>query len=599
MFMQDGIEFFFENEVYSFPKATRMVCIAGKTYFELGGKKIKNIQDFKISKPTLATVGLPFTKQGAEMVNFYKEIGEQLAKITYSANQFDHEIGRTISLCTFFKPEASIYEDGLVTQMTKMMPFFVNIFRRPLIHLREEYIIQDVEAVKRVDRETVKNLFRYPRHWKNVENGVIVPSRLITKIYDDDYCIYENRVFKYVVDKMSGFLATRLRTLSAAMMAFNSQVELDPLSGVTHVGYFLAIGKLYAGFASNPDAVGYLIELYKKSLAPYRTIQSNTNRHVYRLNKRSKPISGAVNKTNILTMHKDYKYVYKMWKLLNPPKSVARDELFKSQILAQQHYEKFCQALALFSANSFRFHGKLKDTVFKKGVVNAQQLFCGDWQLGLAFQNIAMLGINAVVLEVSNKKKRRRVLLVPMSYHLGGEKRKYYAYLVKKLISQKYKYDKYVFLEPFLYEDDTDQYGYSIQLEITKKTVVEYGVLPVSLTDINSFQRIQKIILECMIYTTQKKSPCAWCGMELSKMEGGRKCKKCHLVYEDYQCKNCKKAFLAVYPSRMIDKKRNLDYINTLPPFYRDEKLYMFRNLIELANEGVKCPRCKKCVDIF
>jgi len=601
------VEFFYDGKVYAMPNGTRMFCVGGKTYFENHGKRITDIDNYKIAKPIHSKVGLPLTRQGAEIINSYKVVGGYISGLKrLNAMQFDYEIGRSISLCAFFKPEESMYDENLVEQITRAMPFFNNIFRQPVIHLREDYIVQDVDAVKRVDRHTVKELFKHPRHWKDVEDGVVVPNRLHTKVYDDDYCIYENRIFKCVVDMMLSFLGNRIRSLSSVIMALNQRTELDPINGLNHIGYFSAIGKLYAGFINNTEAINFINELYKRSAKPYKELFSHTNSRVYKMNRKTRSISGTVNKTNIFTMHKDYKHVYRIWDLLSKNKE-SDANLHDIQMQSQTHYEKYCQALALFSSNYFSFARKPEDIVLTKGHVHATLVY-HDWVLRIDIEPLPSINVNAVKLEMTNQGLTKSVLLIPISYHFGTEKQPYYEHVLKKLHVQGHHFDKYVFLEPFLY-DEPEHYDYSRMIWLNEKTRLEYGILPISISDINSFQRIQKVVFEQMVYTMQKDatrfcpttlapiviSTCAFCGNELGQTVNGFACSRCKLVYEEHTCKNCSTPFRATFIDRSVDinKDRNIEYINTLPRFYRDEKLYMYRNTTDLTDIGVKCPNCK------
>ncbi len=85
------------------------------------------------------------------------------------------------------------------------------------------------------------------------KDNEVKPSKLLTKTYEDDYGIYENRVFCDLVDDVLAFARKEIRFLRE-MIYTNRTIEINLLERVNHLNYFLALGKLHTGYSRNFDS---------------------------------------------------------------------------------------------------------------------------------------------------------------------------------------------------------------------------------------------------------------------------------------------------------------------------------------------------------
>jgi len=444
---------------------------------------------------------LPVTPQGCgifEQYNGIFDFSQKHPKI--SADQFNKALNNDLVLCSFFEGCDIDSIDSVINQISKAMPYLIEVFRRPVTHLIELETVVPVDTAKHITAKTVRHLMSHSENWECIKNGRITPKNVLTKTYDDDYGIYENLVFKNLIDRILKLLKKQLHNLSLATRIYNEAVNIDAFSRINHEQYYRAVGLLYSGFFNNfkEAETGGTIRKIKQMLS---LLSKYLSHPVYKKNANAKPISKDIKQTNILLMHKDYKHINWLWKELGAGEDECEiDETM--QIKGQRAYEKFCEYLMVFAVSNFNFDDENK---FNK------------WTVGIKNKKLGFVDINALELVVKHKRTKVKYLIVPNSYFLGKIRTKTYNTIREKAED----YDKIIFCEPF----DIDEGD---------------GVLPISLIDIDSFRYFQKLLLEGMIAADKDRNICAFCGGIM--LEG--KCKRCRLVVEDVICKCEKKYFV-------------------------------------------------------
>ncbi|MDR1094583.1 MAG: hypothetical protein LBL66_10600, partial [Clostridiales bacterium] len=273
---------------------------------------------------------------------------------------------------------------------------------------------------------------------------------------------------------------------------------------------------------------------------------------------------------------------------------------FAMQQRSQKDYGRFCQMLALFAAGNFSLTCRPDDAVYGDGGVNA--LFRnGTRTLSVASAPNAPLGFDTI--EVCARRGARgrpvRFLLIPMAHCLARDKKKTYEHVAGALCRAGCVYDKYVFLDPFDSGGDSG-YSYSVRFEAGGRALF-YAVLPVSIADMNSFRRIQKLLFECLA-RTGGGGACAFCGGKTAAAGDAARCRVCGTAVAAAVCGSCGKKFTAAYAAAAGKPYGGAAVggggLSDLPDFYAREKKYAFRDIVETSGDGFVCPHCGERVKI-
>ncbi|MCL2556816.1 MAG: hypothetical protein FWE03_07385 [Firmicutes bacterium] len=460
----------------------------------------------------------------------YKNILDFYQKnTTLTTNKFDEALKNNLVLCTFFEQIDTQYIENLLKQIAAAMPHLIEVFRRPVTHLSEIETIVPVDMAKHITSKTVRHLMSNSQDWECIKKSKITPKNVLTKTYDDDYGIYENLVFKNLIDRILKLLKKQLHYLIVALKIYNESVSIDVFSRINHEQYYKAIGNLYSGFFNNFEEIE-TNALTKKIKQQLSLLTKYLSHPVYRKNITAKSLGSDIKQTNILLMHKDYKYVNKLWKQLGND-DVKEEEIDeKLQAKAQKAYEKYCEYLLIFAVRNFNFNEQFK---FNK------------WQMTIKNKKILTVDIEAIELTIKHKKTQTKYLIVPCSYYFKKDKTKYYQDIKNKIGTG---YDNIIITHPFDI-DYTDQ------------------ALPISIIEINSFRYFQKLLLEGMILTDNDKNICAFCGANLLE----NKCKKCRLNIQNNKCSTCEHNYISTKVDGVAIENAPFKTINKNCPNCKEE----------------------------
>ena len=587
------IDYFHKKTKYTFPEGTRVFLSGKRLLVEINGTKTRNLNKYIVKNNNTINIynriGLPITGPGSAIAEEYEGIAEFFNNHdSFNFLDFEYATSHELVLCTFFKPMDFIWMKDLIQDVQKHLPYLVNIFRRPYIHLKETETLQSVDTAMRINHKTINHLSKHSENWKSIDmrNGSIEPDKLLTKIYIDDYSIYENVVFFNLINNISSFLIKTIYYLTEILETFNESIKLDAVNRFNHQMYYLAIGKLYVGFYNmeNTSEVNAVLESAKQL---YKQINQYKVRDVYTKNLKAKPINGEIKKTNLFSMHKDYKHVYYLSQKYKKKSLNNNDNgSYFLQYQSQDSYELFCQMLVLFSISNFNFISYSLEDIYVDGKVKAKFDF-KNWKLTVNTKYSIILGLNTISINIKYIDKSIDYLFIPMSYYLAEDRKQQYENIIKRLYDTGEVYDKYLFFEPSDYDDNALK-SYSIKYDN-----LYYAILPISISEINAFRRIQKVILELMILSNEQNDICAFCGEKMHmESDGHYVCKKCRTVIKEIYCEHCDTNFKASYFDVKKKRKSGIETLDGLSDFYKQERQYYFRNIVTITKNGYLCPYC-------
>lgn len=456
--------------------------------------------------------------------------------------------------------------ESQINRISKSLGPIKRIFAKPVLHLTERDEILPIEAVKKINNDTINHIARHSELWDDFTPIGIKPIKLLSRMYEDNYGIYENLVFCKTIDDILFFVRRNMRTLKNYNYV-NQRMEFDLLQRVNHLNYFLALGKLHTGYIRNFDKYYVISKHCLNGLNNiYNTIVPRLKRPVYRKNKKR---PNKLKKTNILGMHKDYKHIYSLEKYFSDNKmEISYDVNEGSVINLGTNYFNFCSILSIFSIGHFNF--KCDDSqIMDFTNLNVDFKYKG-WNLNLKTQNVDE--IKVLNFQIS-KDKDYSITIIP-SIHKDNS-------IILDKVKNNIVSDEYIVCFP--YELNT----------------YEPEEMCVDLSNIDSFRRIQRLILRGMILTDTQRNECPFCQHPLipGNKEGIYECESCKTVIVDSICPTTNKTF--TYTDILGYEKEVLNIDNYKEDewlYYRKkEGLLHFRNITDFDEDGNPiCPICNK-----
>lgn len=407
--------------------------------------------------------------------------------------EFDYYVVHDMTLFSI-EPEFDFEQLKTTIQVIKKsMPASKRIFNKPIIVLKDTDDVLPVENARIINQNTLLHLANHSQHVANLTQSGVKPRKLLTRIYEDDYAIYENIVFCNYIDEVLHFSNRNRRILNAIIYA-SDIMEFNLLEKANHLKYFLALGKLHTGYIRDFSQYFNLSKEMLNELGSLnRIIQPRLGKPIYKKNGHRNP-NLPLKKTNIFLMQKDYRQVYKTYKyLLNSPIVKKEDDTSLDEMWLRKTYMLYVQLLSIFAASHFNFVLDSK-TKMKLGELNVNFTF-KDWKINIQNNN------NESVLLYFKKDQAYRMMIVDSQTD------------EEFIRTQKMRRR----LHEVIIVDPSDE-------DYLKREDVY-----ISMTDIDSFRRIQQMMLRGMIHADTERTTCPFCGGHLEKNKR----------YEYYQCSDC------------------------------------------------------------
>ena len=428
----------------------------------------------------------------------------------------------------------------------KTIPAIKRIFARPYIHLIDNDELVPLEAVKVVNNDTLTYAAIHTELWDDVTPNGIKPIKVLTRKNLDNYSIYENIVFAKAIDLILNF-TKKYNDLLRDLFFVEGNLEINLLERANHLSYYIALGKLHTGYIRS-------FELYKddalKCINKLQFIRSTIiprlSKPVYKKNK-NKHRGISLQKTNIFAMHKDYNKIYLLIKqFMRTTENI--DNIAEVKQLVRHNYLRYLEMLTLFSLSHFNF------TANEQSKINFNNL---DVMMRFRTYEINVKEKNGAVLLTFKKENEYRILFVP-------------------------KVDS----EPELNQTSAEEKIYV--------SPVRDGNLFISINNIESFRRLQQIILRGMIYSDKKRDFCPFCGSYLTQVDGKYVCNKCNMRITELTCPETDKKYYGTDINNFVFHDDDAESLSEWAKNKKEENKYHFRNITGIVGGKFVCPHCGK-----
>lgn len=454
--------------------------------------------------------------------------------------------------------------ESALDQILQALPAIKRIFAKPITRLKDTSDILPVEVVRVVNNRTITHASLHSELWDDITAHGLKPRKLLTLNYEDNYSIYENIVFARVIDLIRHLVGQNIRMLRD-MLYTGQDLRFNLLDRDNHLSYYLALGKLHIGYVKEFDQ--YRVEAERclnKLLFIDEVIRTRLNSPVY---KQCKGKTGkiALKKTNVFRNHKDYHRIYLLSKWFSEAKIGDHTEEDANLRDSGEGYGLFCTLLTIFAAGHFGFtFPEAQPIDFYRVHIECENL---DWRLKL--DTVFCDSVAAIRLQMC-KDVPYSVILLPATDSARG----------------------LAMLSRFRLQYDADEYLLATPIEGAQDSVY------LSLYDIESFRRVQQILLRAMIYADERRSICPFCGRPLALSEDQRyECAACRTVIAKQTCSATgRRYFTTEIKNHRLSNERDDAII-------RDRLLYMrrlegqlhYRNITPIG-EGAEliCPHCKQ-----
>lgn len=556
----------------------------------------------------------------------------------------------------------------LFDKLEDAFPAFKSICEKPKSHLKAVNEVRPIETVKRIGYESIPYLAAHSEDWLARTASGLKPARLFSRVEDDEFQIYENRVAKTLIDLILSFLRKKEKELKDQYEQLHGIINSGVQTGSFgfDVTYQKAVAELMSSDEKGDEHRSKVLDLVRKLhersrnlLKKYRTLRQT---RLYRYLKKAKSVTNPLNETNILLMDKHYNVVFMLWKDIH--KEIAPQEITEENAVkftdTLSDYSLFCKALCGYTAHVLNFNieqdgiysrecdnlalsisetdGLISVTIKDKtkryvDVANGvlSPIMPGETFGKFSFDGAKLYWKNDVSIEeiekfcslfktresrgkeqAEEKKKysaikaaidqRQRsysqpkcskAIIWPSVIELESDTRnkfKEWVELNTSSIAETYRADYVVVAVPVCGEDEQKIISYA------KGTESKVMILPLTMFDINSFRRLQNIMLRQIVSLNTDR--CPGCGGEMRGRDNQMVCDNCNqMMLTKTICPNpdCRHEYCYLSFDVSAETLTQMQGVDS-NYFYQVDSLYQYKDIVNMSVEEGKirtiCPHC-------
>ena len=225
------------------------------------------------------------------------------------------------------------------------------IVRRPRYSMKYESEVVDVSRVRRTAPGALERLAARSEDWHRRTITGVLPKRLLALLSDDDWGIYENKVFARLLDRLEHYLRLRLAETEGVCRVFEDALKLDKAAGLD----FRLRERLCQLWGEATESSGNVtksvIDESKYAIETLRLAKRKVGllRHsdLYRKVPRSACVPAELRHTNILNHDQHYRHLKTLWHLHHKcigPTTHTPEEVFRAN---QRELDQFCRYLQM------------------------------------------------------------------------------------------------------------------------------------------------------------------------------------------------------------------------------------------------------------
>ena len=448
--------------------------------------------------------------------------------------------------------------ESTLDKIIAALPALKRLLGKPIMRLEDTSEVLPVESVRVINSRTLRHAAVHSEHWGSVDGDGVRPKKLLTVRHEDSYVTYENIGLARAVYTVLKFVSQCTRHLRDILYT-SRDMHFNLLERENHLAYFLAIGKLHIGYVRDYDKYRVLtVRCLEKLFSIERALTPRLRCPVY---QKCKPFVSKfeLKKSTTFRVHKDYHEVYRLLKCF----SDSRLALDVDACEDRAAYSAYATLISLFAIGHFNFaFDKEKPLDFFK--LNAKARF-GAFQLEI--KRLSQGGKDALLFTVKKEGCYRILLaLSPDAKEKEG---------ITALFKEKYEAEEYLLATP----------------------TGEGGTVCLSLFDIESFRRVQQLLLRASVYADERRDSCPFCGKALAyeKDKARYICESCRTVISSGICEKTGEKYFATsvmgyrpaHSGEKMGKKERL-----IRDKYVEGRLF-FRNITPVNEDGeVLCPHC-------
>ncbi len=237
--------------------------------------------------------------------------------------------------------ERRIFDDSWMDSVEGTIPVIDKLTRNPRENLQKVSMVVPVEMAKRTDKDTVRHLAQNTQLIKQIdEDGVVMPSKVLTFHNEADLGTYENRFLRSLIDKLFIFIEKRYDLIVKKMhteyvnyLNVKSEIEWNEAS----IEYDITMRINQTMPRDEIDKRNQ--ELFDRMTHMRKAITHFKMSWFIQQMREFAPVTPPIMKTNIIQKNPDFRQCYYLWVLMDQVDRIGYDiDVFERDVEFKDEY---------------------------------------------------------------------------------------------------------------------------------------------------------------------------------------------------------------------------------------------------------------------
>lgn len=261
-----------------------------------------------------------------------KSLQEDVEQFSKVIETLDQDITQSARLISPLMPAAVIDDQSHLLPLEKKLfevlnkGHFHQISLRPRMDLHYEDEVTDISRAKRLAKGALVHLASHSEHWQRQTLSGVIPKKVLARFSEDNYSIYENRVYARLLDDIERHLCGRIRGLKKLQATLMDAQEFYQTTDRNH-RLTTAICNLWGQTfdeAETNRAASLLEDTLDTLEAMLKTIAGLKQTGLYQRVPRNAYVGRSLHITNILGHDSHYRHLAILWDMLSKVNSIGR-----------------------------------------------------------------------------------------------------------------------------------------------------------------------------------------------------------------------------------------------------------------------------------
>lgn len=242
-------------------------------------------------------------------------------------------------------------------EILRHLPHLQHVCHRPRLHLRVDEERVPVSRARRTPVRAVADLVSHPGDWEHRTLRSIQPSRVLARLIEDEWNLYENRVAARLVDHLLAYVARRLAELNKVERSLRAHKE-NVDEGKTSFWRARRIMTLWAG-ALDSKIEDDLRATRQQLEHARRDLQALLDAPLYQQVPRRVSVALSLRPTNILVNDPHYRKVAALWRAwvnLGHRRQETQEQRAARRQLEARAWDRFVLHLVVRAFSSLSWH---------------------------------------------------------------------------------------------------------------------------------------------------------------------------------------------------------------------------------------------------